>query len=252
MEYEMKIKKLANIIKKSKNIVFFTGAGVSTESNIPDFRSSGGLYKENNKYPYRPEEMISHSFWKNHTKMFYEYYFENMVYKDAKPNQAHLAIAELEKMGKVKAVVTQNIDGLHQSAGSEKVIEIHGSIKRNNCIKCGQFYNSDEILNKDNQIPLCKKCKGIIKPDVVLYEEALNEKVIKQALKAIINADTLVIVGTSLVVYPAAGFVDYFDGDNLVLINKSPTTYDKRAELCIYDKAGIVMNDVMKILLNKR
>ena len=242
------IKNFADIISKNNNIVVFTGAGVSTESNIPDFRSEDGLYKQKQKYTYRPEQIISHSFWKNRTEIFYDYYFNNMVYKDAKPNYSHVSIAELEKMGKVKAVVTQNIDGLHQNSGSKNVLELHGSVERNYCISCGQYYDLQTILDKGEKIPICEKCSGIIKPDVVLYEEALNQKVMQAAVKAIRQADVLIVMGTSLSVYPAAGLVDYFKGKSLVLINKSTTPYDKKANLIIHEKAGEVMKFVMALI----
>lgn len=250
MEQKWKIKSLADIIIESDNIVVFTGAGVSTESKIPDFRSDEGLFQNNKKYPYPPEEMLSHSFWKEHTKLFYQYYFENMIYEDAQPNDAHLAIAKLEKMGKVKAVVTQNIDGLHQKGDSKRVLELHGSIDRNFCVNCGQSYTLEEILKQRYQIPVCRICGSIIKPDVVLYEEPLKQKVIEQSVESIIQADTMIIMGTSLVVYPAAGFVNYFKGKSLVLINKSFTPYDSKANLIINEKAGQTMTAVMKIISN--
>ncbi len=235
--------RLKKVIDQSENIVFFGGAGVSTESNIPDFRSESGLYQAQQKYGYSPETMLSHSFYKNHTKMFFQYYKENLIYPDAQPNQAHLALAKLEEQGKLKAVVTQNIDGLHQKAGSKKVYELHGSVLRNYCEKCGKFYDVDYIMDESHcreGIPHCS-CGGVVKPDVVLYEEMLDDNCINGAVEAISKADTLIIGGTSLVVYPAAGLINYFSGKNLVLINKSQTPYDGRANLVIYDSIGKVM-----------
>ena len=235
--------RLKKVIDESDNIVFFGGAGVSTESNIPDFRSESGLYHAQQKYGHSPETMLSHSFYKNHTKLFFQYYKENLLYPDALPNPAHLALAKLEEMGKLKAVVTQNIDGLHQKAGSRKVYELHGSVLRNYCEKCGKYHDMAYILDENHckeGIPYCQ-CGGIVKPDVVLYEEMLDEDCISGAVDAISRADTLIIGGTSLVVYPAAGLINYFKGKNLVLINKSQTPYDSRASLVIYDAIGKVM-----------
>lgn len=235
--------RLKKVIDESQNIVFFGGAGVSTESNIPDFRSESGLYHAQQKYGYSPETMLSHSFYKNNTEMFFRYYKENLIYPDAQPNKAHLALAKLEEMGKLQAVVTQNIDGLHQKAGSKKVYELHGSVLRNYCEKCGKFHDVDYIMQEENcadGIPYCE-CGGIVKPDVVLYEEMLDDDCIRGAVNAISKADTLIIGGTSLVVYPAAGLINYFSGKNLVLINKSETPYDGRANLVIYDSIGKVM-----------
>lgn len=235
--------RLKKVIDESQNIVFFGGAGVSTESNIPDFRSERGLYHAQQKYGYSPETMLSHSFYKNNTEMFFRYYKENLIYPDAQPNKAHLALAKLEEMGKLQAVVTQNIDGLHQKAGSKKVYELHGSVLRNYCEKCGKFHDVDYIMQEENcadGIPYCE-CGGIVKPDVVLYEEMLDDDCIRGAVNAISKADTLIIGGTSLVVYPAAGLINYFSGKNLVLINKSETPYDGRANLVIYDSIGKVM-----------
>lgn len=235
--------RLKKIIDESQNIVFFGGAGVSTESNIPDFRSESGLYHAQQKYGHSPEEMLSRTFYMNHTRLFYQYYKENLIYPDAQPNDAHKALAELEAMGKLKAVVTQNIDGLHQKAGSRKVFELHGSVLRNYCERCHQFYDVDYIMdesNCDDGIPRCS-CGGIIKPDVVLYEEMLDDDCINGAVAAIAKADTLIIGGTSLVVYPAAGLIRYFNGRHLVLINKTQTSYDDKADLVIYDAIGKVM-----------
>jgi len=235
--------RLKKIIDESQNIVFFGGAGVSTESNIPDFRSESGLYHAQQKYGHSPEEMLSRTFYMNHTQLFYQYYKENLIYPDAEPNDAHKALAKLEEMGKLKAIVTQNIDGLHQKAGSKKVYELHGSVLRNYCERCHKFYDVDYIMdetNCDGGIPKCS-CGGIVKPDVVLYEEMLDDNCINGAVDAISKADTLIIGGTSLVVYPAAGLIRYFRGKNLVLINKTKTSYDDKADLVIYDAIGKVM-----------
>ena len=233
---------LVKLIKESNNIVFFGGAGVSTESHIPDFRSEDGLYKAKTKYGYSPETLISHSFFQRHTDKFYEYYKENLIYLDAKPNDAHYALAKLEEMGKLKAVVTQNIDNLHQMAGSKTVYELHGSIHRNYCMKCGKFYDA-EYVKKSEGVPHCS-CGGEIKPDVVLYEEGLDAKTMDGAVRAIGSADTLIIGGTSLVVYPAAGFIDYFRGKHLVVINKSSTEKAVRAELSIAAPIGEILGSI--------
>jgi NAD-dependent deacetylase len=230
---------LKEIISKSNNIVFFGGAGVSTESGIPDFRSVDGLYSKKYKYP--PEMMISHSFFKSKTEEFFDFYINKMIFLDAKPNSAHKKLDELEKEGKVKAVITQNIDGLHQAAGSKNVLELHGSVHRNYCMKCGKFHDVNFIINSKG-IPKCD-CGGIIKPDVVLYEESLKNEVIESAVYYIDQADVLIIGGTSLVVYPAAGLINYFKGSKLVLINKSSTPMDDRADLVINDSLGKVFED---------
>ena len=237
--------RLKKIIYGSDNIVFFGGAGVSTESNIPDFRSEKGLYKAQTEYGRSPEEMLSHSFFVNHTETFFDYYKKNLIYTDAKPNKAHRALARLEVQGKLKAIVTQNIDGLHQKAGNKKVYELHGSTLRNYCMKCHQFYDLDYIMDEyhcKGGVPICPVCGGIIKPDVVLYEEMLDEDTIDKAVSTISKADTLIIGGTSLVVYPAAGFVRYFRGSHLVLINKQETPYDSHVDLVIHDSIGKVMD----------
>lgn len=243
----MYIEKLTQIIRDSDNIVFFGGAGVSTESNIPDFRSGDGLFNVVDNRKYSPEEMLSHSFFYSHTKDFYSFYKDKMIYTEAKPNDAHLALAKLEKIGKLKAVITQNIDGLHQVAGSKNVFELHGSVHRNYCEKCHTFYPLNYILNA-NDIPLCPKDGGIIKPDVVLYEEGLDDEVVSGAIDAISKADVLIIGGTSLVVYPAASLIRYFKGNHLILINKAPTQYDNAAELIINDYIGKVLDSVIKKL----
>ena len=225
-----KYEKLKKIINDSKSIIFFTGAGISTPSNIPDFRSSNGLYAS--KFGHlSPEDIISHSFFIKNPKEFYQFYFSNMVYQNAKPNLAHTYIADLEKKGKKVWVITQNIDGLHQVAGTKNIIELHGSIYRNYCTKCHSFYKLEDILNERKDVPICPKCGEIIKPDVVLYEEELNYTDIDCAISLISSAETMIIIGTSLVVYPAASFVRYFRGKNLVLINKQATPYDNCCQL---------------------
>lgn len=235
------VEKLKEILNNSKKIVFFGGAGVSTESGIPDFRSVDGLYQQKYKYP--PEQIVSHSFFMYKTDEFYEFYKDKMMALDAKPNKAHLALAKLEEDGKLTAVITQNIDGLHQMAGSKEVLELHGSIHRNYCTRCRKFYTAKEVKEAIG-VPKCD-CGGIIKPDVVLYEEGLDQDIIQNSIWHIRNADTLIIGGTSLVVYPAAGLIDYFRGDNLVVINKSPTSRDKQADLCINGSIGQVLGEAV-------
>ena len=227
-------------IDESNNIVFFGGAGVSTESGIPDFRSVDGLY--NQKYDYPPETILSHTFYMEKTDEFFRFYRDKMLELDAKPNAAHLKLAELEAAGKLKAVVTQNIDGLHQAAGSKKVLELHGSVHRNYCLKCGKFYNARQIKAMEG-VPFCD-CGGQIKPDVVLYEEGLDTDTIRESISCISSADMLIIGGTSLAVYPAAGLIDYYRGDKLVLINKSATPMDRRANLLIQDSIGKVFSQL--------
>lgn len=239
--YEQEISALQEIIDESAHIVFFGGAGVSTESGIPDFRSEDGLYHE--KYSYPPEQIISHSFFLTKPEVFYRFYKEKMLCLDAEPNAAHRKLAELEQAGKLKAVVTQNIDGLHQKAGSKIVYELHGSIHRNYCLSCHKFYPAKFIKESDG-VPHCS-CNGVIKPDVVLYEESLDSKTIEDAVTAITNADTLIIGGTSLVVYPAAGFIDYFRGKHLVLINKAETGRTVRAELSIHAPIGEILEKIV-------
>ena len=238
--YEAEVKKLQQIIDDSSNIVFFGGAGVSTESNIPDFRSADGLYQQ--QYRYSPEQIVSHSFFIRHTEAFYDFYKDKMMFLDAKPNKAHLKLAELENVGKLKAIVTQNIDGLHQAAGSKTVYELHGSIHRNYCQRCMEFYDAEYVKNSAG-IPKCK-CGGTIKPDVVLYEEGLNSGIIHNSIRAISEADTLIIGGTSLIVYPAAGFIDYFRGKHLVVINKSATAKAVGAELSISAPIGEILGQI--------
>ena len=238
--YEQEISALQEIIDESAHIVFFGGAGVSTESGIPDFRSEDGLYHE--KYSYPPERIISHSFFLTNPEVFYRFYKEKMLCLDAEPNAAHRKLAELEQVGKLKAVVTQNIDGLHEKAGSKRVYELHGSIHRNYCMRCHKFYPA-EFIKASEGIPYCS-CGGVIKPDVVLYEESLDGKTIEDAVTAIAHADTLIIGGTSLVVYPAAGFIDYFRGKHLVLINKAETGRTVQADLAIRAPIGEVMAEI--------
>lgn len=239
--FETETASLQKIIDDSENIVFFGGAGVSTESNIPDFRSADGLYRQ--QYQYSPEQIVSHSFFVRNTEAFYEFYKKKMMFLDAKPNAAHLKLAGLEKAGKLKAVITQNIDGLHQLAGSRRVLELHGSIHRNHCQKCGKFYDAYYVKQAEG-VPRCA-CGGVIKPDVVLYEESLDAQVIEESIRSIRQADTLIIGGTSLVVYPAAGFVDEFRGKHLVVINKSATAKEVRAELTIAAPIGEVMKGII-------
>ncbi len=235
------MKNLQQIIDESERIVFFGGAGVSTESGIPDFRSRDGLY--NQKYDYPPETILSHGFFMSHTEDFYKFYREKMLISGAQPNPAHLKLAELERKGKLLSVVTQNIDGLHQAAGSKTVYELHGSVHRNHCMKCGKFYSFDEIKNTDG-VPHCD-CGGIIKPDVVLYEEGLDDATVNGAVRSIMNADTLIIAGTSLNVYPAAGLIRYFRGQNLVLINRDETPVDGEADLVIHENVGKVLGEIV-------
>ena len=237
-----KINQLQEIIDASDNIVFFGGAGVSTESGIPDFRSESGIFKTLEKYGDTPENLVSHSYYLSHTEEFFAYYKENLVFKDAEPNPAHLKLAELEKADKLKAVITQNIDGLHQKAGSKEVLELHGSVHRNYCQICHKEYSLDYIL-ESKSIPRCE-CGGIVKPDVVLYEEPLNNAVLSFAIDYISHAETLIIGGTSLVVYPAAGLINYFNGKHLILINKSETPYDNMARLVINDAIGETMSQI--------
>lgn len=238
------VDELVKILKESNNIVFFGGAGVSTASGIPDFRSASGLYNQHLNRTFSPEEMVSHSYFANYPEDFFEFYKAKLVYPDAQPNGCHIALAKLEKMGKVKAVVTQNIDGLHQKAGSEVVFELHGSVLRNYCTQCHAFYDEKYVMEADG-VPKCEKCGGIVKPDVVLYEEALNPDEINGAVAAISKADTLIIGGTSLIVYPAAGLINYFQGNHLVLINKSATSADNQADLVINDDIAKVMTEAV-------
>lgn len=241
------IEKLTLILKESNNIVFFGGAGVSTESNIPDFRSSNGLWNEKLRINFTPEQLVSHTFFMKYPEEFFRFYKNKLIYPDAKPNAAHIALAKLEEMGKLKAVVTQNIDGLHQAAGSKNVFELHGSVLRNYCMDCNAFYDEKFILASEG-IPTCPKCSGKVKPDVVLYEEGLDEATIQGSIAAISQADTLIIGGTSLIVYPAAGLINYFKGKNLILINKSTTSADSKADLVIHEAIGKVLGEAVNSL----
>ena len=235
------IEKLQQAVNESIYIVFFGGAGVSTESGIPDFRSQDGLYSQKYKYP--PETIVSHTFFMRRTDEFYDFYRDKMIFEDAQPNAAHKKLAELEEAGKLKAIVTQNIDGLHQKAGSKEVLELHGSTLRNYCMDCGKRYDGLEIITGTTGIPKCS-CGGTIRPDVVLYEEGLDSSVMRRAIDHISRADMLIIGGTSLVVYPAAGFIDYFRGKHLVVINMSETSRDSAAEIVIKGKIGEVLDQI--------
>ena len=244
----------AKYIRDSKNIIAFTGAGVSTESNIPDFRSAGGLFKSTSgDFDYPPEKMLSHSFFMEHAQVFFEYYLSRLIHKDALPNKCHLAFSKLEDMGKLKAVITQNIDGLHQAAGSRNVLELHGSVHRNYCMKCRRSFSLDYVtctagrIAESSLVPVCDKCGGIVRPDVVLYEEMLDTELMEKAVEYIRKADVLIVAGTSLVVYPAAGLVSYYKGSKLILLNKSQTSYDSRANILINGSAGEIMADIMEM-----
>ena len=268
-----KIKQLVDIIKNSDNIVFFGGAGCScesgipdfrssegifmsdlrtslsesTESGIPDFRSANGLFNEKLNITFTPEQLVSHSFYIRYPEEFFNFYKAKLIYPNAKPNAAHIALAKLEEMGKLKAVITQNIDGLHQAAGSKNVFELHGSVLRNYCTSCNEFYDENFILESKG-VPTCTKCGGRVKPDVVLYEEGLDDNIIRGSIDAISKADTLIIGGTSLVVYPAAGLINYFRGKNIILINKTSTNADNKANLVIYDAIGKVLGEAINNL----
>ena len=237
---EEKIKQFKQLVEKSNNIVFFGGAGVSTESGIPDFRSKDGLY--NQQYDYPPETILSHTFFINNTDEFYRFYKVKMNSLKYEPNITHIKLAELENKGKLKAVITQNIDGLHQKAGSKTVYELHGSVFRNYCMNCNKFYEAEYVFNSEG-IPKCS-CGGIIKPDVVLYQEGLDDNTVTNSISAIQNADLLIVAGTSLTVWPASGLINYFKGRNLVLINRDATPYDNKADLVINDSLGKVFNEM--------
>lgn len=237
---------IVDLVKNSENIVFFGGAGVSTESGIPDFRSVDGLYSQ--RYEHPPEVILSRTFFMKNTREFYDFYRDKMICTHAKPNITHTVLARLEQLGKLTAVVTQNIDGLHQMAGSKTVYELHGSVYRNYCMECGKFYGIDKIINSDG-VPKCE-CGGIIKPDVVLYQEQLDNKTLENSISAIHNADLLIVGGTSLSVYPAAGLIRYYKGNKLVLINKTPTQYDSYADVVINDSLGKVMKELTPYLDN--
>ncbi|HBF4080120.1 TPA: NAD-dependent protein deacylase [Clostridioides difficile] len=236
---------LKDLIANHNNIVFFGGAGVSTESNIPDFRSSTGLFSQKLNKQFTAEQLVSHTFFVRYPEEFFEFYKDKLIYPNAKPNNSHIALAKLEEMGKLKAVITQNIDGLHQMAGSKNVLELHGSVHRNYCTKCGKFFDLESMLNLGGNIPYCDNCGSIVKPDVVLYEEALDSDVITKTISAISNADLLIIGGTSLAVYPAASFIDYYKGDYIALINKANTVYDKSASLVINKPIGEVLYEAV-------
>lgn len=236
------IEQLSQWIRESRSIVFFGGAGVSTESGIPDFRSATGLYSMNYQYP--PEQILSHRFFVHNTAEFYKFYRDKMLFLGAQPNKAHLALAELERQGKLSGIVTQNIDGLHQKAGSRVVYELHGSVQRNYCQKCGKEFGPEYILNH-KPIPRCNRCGGVIKPDVVLYEEALNQETIQEVVKIIGKADLLIIGGTSLAVYPAASFIDLYQGNRMILINKTATSKDQQANLVIRRPVGEVLHEAV-------
>lgn len=240
-----KIEQLSRILKESEHIVFFGGAGVSTASNIPDFRSSNGLYSQKLNRNFTPEQAVSHTFFMRYPEEFFDFYKKHLVYPEAKPNDCHKALAKLEKMGKLQAIVTQNIDGLHQAAGSKKVYELHGSVLRNYCMDCHAFYDADYVMIQPG-IPKCSQCGGTVKPDVVLYEEGLDDDIVFGAIRAIHQADALIIGGTSLVVYPAAGLINHFKGTNLILINKTATSADKKADLVINEDIAKVMKEAVK------
>ena len=236
----MSKERLKEILHRSHNIVFFGGAGVSTESNIPDFRSANGLYSEKTKCSYSPEEILSHSFFMKNTDEFYKFYKSKMIYKDAKPNNAHLALAEMEKQGRLKAVITQNIDGLHQMAGSRNVLELHGSIHKNRCMQCNKFFDLNYVIEAMG-VPKCDICQGIVKPEVVLYEESLDSQILEDSIDYISKADVFIVGGTSLSVYPASGLVSYYRGNKLILINKTQTLYDNKADLVIHGSIGEIL-----------
>ena len=240
-DLQQKVELLQQLIDESRNIVFFGGAGVSTESHIPDFRSVDGLYHQTYRFP--PEVMISHSFFESNPEEFFAFYRDKMLYLDAQPNAAHRKLAELEQKGKLKAVITQNIDGLHQKAGSKVVYELHGSVHRNYCMRCHKAFDA-QYIKQSTGIPTCDHCGGVVKPDVVLYEESLDEKTMRASVRAIEQADMLIVGGTSLVVYPAAGLVHYYGGTKLVLINKSTTSLDQRADLLIQGSIGAILGQI--------
>ena len=238
------IQKFKKWVEESNNIVFFGGAGVSTESGIPDFRGETGIYQTISEYGINPETILSHTFFENNKEVFFDYCKKHLVFPDAKPNAAHYGLAELEKQGKLKAVITQNIDNLHQAAGSKNVLELHGTLYKNYCIKCGKKFDIDYVLNSDG-VPKCDKCGGVVRPDVVLYEESLDMDVMQKAVNYIASCDMLIIGGTSLAVYPAAGLINYYNGNKLVLINKSTTNLDNRADLALHMNIGEVFSKIM-------
>lgn len=240
----MEIDKLKKIIHESNNIVFFGGAGVSTASGIPDFRSANGLYSGKKKTSYSPEQILAHTFFIRHSNEFYDFYRTKMIYRNAEPNYAHIALAKLEEAGKLKAVITQNIDGLHQMAGSKNVLELHGSVHRNRCMKCNKYFDLSYIVNSENT-PKCDVCGGVVKPEVVLYEEHLDDSVVKASIDYISKAEVFIIGGTSLSVYPASGLVSYYKGNNLILINKTQTPCDNKVDLAIYGNIAEVLNEAV-------
>lgn len=248
MENREKIERLATWIEASDYIVFFGGAGTSTESGIPDFRSAAGLYQTEHHSPYPPEVMLSHTFFIEHPEVFFDFYRSKMLHPHAQPNGCHKLLARLEQEGKLKAVITQNIDGLHQTAGSTEVLELHGSIHRNYCMDCSRFYSLDDIMGIPETVPRCLDCGGVIKPDVVLYEEELDQRVLLRSVQEISTADLLIIGGTSLTVHPAAELVTYFQGSKTVLLNRDPTPYDHRAGLLITEPIGQVMTQISGLL----
>lgn len=243
---EKKIEKFAEMINDSKRIVFFGGAGVSTESGMKDYRSKDGLYNTVKQYKVSPETILSHSFFYHKPDVFYDFYYSYFLDTTAEPNRAHYALAELEKMGRLKAVVTQNIDGLHQRAGSRNVIELHGTTLRHYCSKCGTEMSSEQVKSYKGRVPRCEKCGGLVRPDVVLYEEPLNDAAIEAAIEAVATADMLIVGGTSLAVYPAANFLSYFEGNKIVLINRDETRYDSKAQLVFRDSIGEVLSETAK------
>ncbi len=245
---EKKIDKFAEMIRQSNNIVFFGGAGVSTESGMKDYRSEDGLYNTVKQYNVPPETILSHSFFERYPEIFYDFYYNYFLNTSAQPNRAHYALAELEKSGKLKAVITQNIDGLHQRAGSRNVIELHGTVLKHYCTVCKTVMPNEKVKSFAGKVPKCEKCGHIVRPDVVLYEESLNDRVIKSAVEAICAADMLIIGGTSLAVYPAANFIRYFSGEKIVLINRDATQYDSIASLVFRDSIGEVMSSAVKLI----
>ncbi|MFD2670346.1 NAD-dependent protein deacylase [Marinicrinis sediminis] len=240
------LRQLKQVLQESVQIVFFGGAGTSTESGIPDFRSADGLYSNQTNRLQSPEDILSRSFFLKEPEAFYTFYKSNMIHVEAKPNAAHLALAKLEQQGRLQTVITQNIDGLHQLAGSRKVLELHGSVHRNHCVKCKKAYPIQEVIHSAQMVPTCETCGGIIKPDVVLYEENLDQQVMEQAISSISKAEVLIVAGTSLTVYPAAGMIRYFQGHTLVLINKEKTSFDEQADLVIHERVGQVLSEAMK------
>ncbi len=244
-DYKKRIEKLRALIENSRNIVFFGGAGVSTESGVKDYRSEDGLYNTVREYGVSPETILSHSFMFNHSDIFYDFYYKYFLADKVQPNAAHYALAKLEEMGKLSAVITQNIDGLHQAAGSKNVYELHGTTSHHYCADCGRAYPTEEISGLCGKVPYCKTCGGFVRPDVVMYQESLKEKTVIGAINAISQADLLIIGGTSLAVYPAASYLGYYKGESIVLINKGETSYDSEADLIFREKIGVVLSDAL-------